>query len=125
MRLIWATRGRTWGFKFLLKGGFLDPLPVFEAAFSGMSDDPEAWQRAGEAFGTRCRIEGVAVALRFGDPLNRRDRAGRVIPHEFVVLGDDAGRIDSVETGRSIVWPEVEGRFASVWEFPAPPAASG
>ena len=26
MSLIWATRGRTWGFRFLLNGGFADPL---------------------------------------------------------------------------------------------------
>ncbi len=31
---IWATRGRTWGFRFLRKGGYEDPLGVYEDAFS-------------------------------------------------------------------------------------------
>ena len=29
-RLIWATRGRSWGFRFLLKGGLSDPLMAYE-----------------------------------------------------------------------------------------------
>ncbi|MPM38232.1 hypothetical protein SDC9_84861 [bioreactor metagenome] len=121
MRLIWATRGRTWGFRFLLDGGFPDPLPVFEEAFSGMPDDLEAWQRTGSNSRLRYGSEGATTALRFRDPLDRRDRAGRVIPQEFVVLGDDAWRIDSVETGRLLVWPEVEDRFAGLWDLPEPP----
>ena len=37
MSLIWATRGRTWGFRFLRDGGFPDPLPVYDLAFSRAS----------------------------------------------------------------------------------------
>ena len=33
-RFIWATRGRTWGFRFLRRGGLEDPLGVYEATFS-------------------------------------------------------------------------------------------
>ena len=45
MSLIWATRGRTWGFRFLRNGGFEDPLAVYDDAFSGVGDQPEAWRR--------------------------------------------------------------------------------
>ena len=31
---IWATRGRTWGFRFLRTGGLQDPLGTYEAIFS-------------------------------------------------------------------------------------------
>ena len=78
-RLIWATRGRCWGFRFLLKGGLSDPLLAYERSFAGDDDKPAMWRRAA---GT--------VALRFPDPLGRRDASGRVIPHEFVVFGDQA-----------------------------------
>ena len=117
MSLIWATRGRTWGFRFLRRGGFADPLPVYDTAFGGLEDQPEVARR----------IPGPRemVALRFPDPLGRRDRAGRVIPHEFVVFPPLAEEVDSVEDGLQQVWPLVADAFADVWEAPQPPPAEG
>jgi hypothetical protein len=84
--LIWATRGRSWGFRFLLDGGMPDPLLEFERVFADLGNEPTAWHRtAGK------------VALRFSDPLGRRDAAGRIIPHDFVVSGDLANGIQSAE----------------------------
>lgn len=114
MRLIWATRGRTWGFRFLHDGGFPDPLLVYDAVFSGVEDEPEAWRRVAEK-----------VALRFPDPQGRQDVAGRVIPHEFVVFAPLADGIDSVEDGLRLVWPLVADEFAQVWELPKPPSSNG
>jgi hypothetical protein len=116
MSLIWATRGRTWGFRFLLDGGFPDPLPAYDTAFSGVDDAPEVCHRAGER-----------VALRFPDPLGRKDTAGRVIPHEFVVSGSLADEINSVDDGRRLIWhqPGVADEFARIWELPEPPSANG
>ena len=57
-RLIWATRGRAWGFRFLLDGGLRDPLPEFERVFATMPDT--------EAL---CSRTDGAVAVRFPDPL--------------------------------------------------------
>ena len=47
MSLIWATRGRTWGFRFLRDGGFEDPLPVYDSAFAGIESGPSAIHRVG------------------------------------------------------------------------------
>jgi hypothetical protein len=107
MSLIWATRGRTWGFRFLRDGGFPDPLPVYDLAFSSVADEPEACGRVDEK-----------VALRFPDPLGRKDAAGRVIPHEFVVFRPLADEIDSVEDGLRLVWPKVADEYARVWDQP-------
>ncbi|MCG2620870.1 hypothetical protein LVY72_02955 [Arthrobacter sp. I2-34] len=63
------------------------------------------------------------MALRFPDPRERQDRAGRVIPHEFVVFGPEADGINSVEEGRQLVWPLVADEFKRVWELPEPPSA--
>lgn len=112
-RFIWATRGRAWGFRFLSDGGFVDPLPEYEATFSGIADEPEAWNRVGDR-----------VALRFVDPEQRCDAAGRVIPHDFVLIGPWAAGVDSVETGIELIWPLVADDFDRVWEMPAPPAAA-
>lgn len=110
-KLIWATRGRSWGFRFLLNGGLPDPLPTYESAFAGLRDDPETWHSAPSG-----------GALRFPDPLGRRDAAGRVIPHEFVLLEDFAMAIASVADGRKHVWPLVADLYARVWEGESPPS---
>ena len=114
MRLIWATRGRTWGFRFLRTGGFDDPLRVYEEAFSEVADQPEAWSRVADM-----------VALRFQDPRGRRDASGRVIPHDFVVLGPEVELIHSLEDGRRLIWPEVADEFTRVWQLSEPPSAPG
>lgn len=114
MSLLWATRGRTWGFRFLRQGEFGDPLPVYDEAFSGVEDVSEVFRRDGER-----------VALRFPDPLKRKDRAGRVIPHDFVAFAPLADQIDSVEDGLRLVWPLVAKEFARVWKLPKPPSAGG
>ncbi len=111
MSLIWTTRGHSWGFRFLLDGGFADPLPTYEQAFAGLEDDR-----------TACRRSGDRLALRFPDPLDRRDAAGRIIPHDFVVLGPAVEGIDSVETGIRVIWPLVADTYARVWQDKRPPA---
>jgi len=112
-RLIWATGGRFWGSRFLLKGGLSDPLPAYERSFAGDDDKPAMWRRAA---GT--------VALRFPDPLGRRDASGRVISHEFVVFGDLADEIESVEDGLTHIWPLVAEAYARVWDAERPPSAA-
>jgi hypothetical protein len=100
MKVIWATRGRSWGFRFLRDGGCEDPLRVYDDVFSGIGDQPEAWRRVAEK-----------GALRFPDPLGRQDRAGRVISHDFVIFEPLADQINSVEEGRRLVWDEVANQF--------------
>lgn len=112
MNLIWATRGRSWGYRFLRSRASEDPLPIYDDAFSGIEDGLEV-----------CRRLGNRVALRFPDPLGRTDTAGRVIPHEFVAFEALAEGVDSVEDGLRLIWPLVAEEFARVWEQPTPPSA--
>lgn len=113
MTLIWATRGHEWGFRFLLDGGFDDPLETYERSFSGVEDEASV-----------CRRRGDLVALRFPDPQARRDSAGRVIPHDFVILPPAASEVRSVDAGLKVVWPCVAEAYASLWALPRPPASS-
>lgn len=107
MRFIWLTRGREWGFRFLERGGLEDPLLDYEAAFAGFEDASEV-----------CELVGDRLALRFPDPLGRRDAAGRVIPHDFVLFPPDSSGIRTLEQGMQLVWqlPQVAGRFAREWD---------
>ncbi|RSZ66082.1 hypothetical protein EAH68_00565 [Corynebacterium hylobatis] len=109
MKLIWATRGRDWGFRFLLKGGYEDPLPVYESVF-GTLPGREGYRKVGDK-----------IALRFPDPELREDASGRVIPHEFVVLGERAAGLGSFEEAFSVIWPLVAGRYEQIWNVPQPP----
>lgn len=110
-RLIWATRGRSWGFRFMLDAGLSDPLLDYERAFGDLKDAPTAWMR-----------EAGRVALRFPDPLRRRDSAGRIIPHEFIVFGDLGLAIDSVESGVREIWPLVADTYSRFWDADHPPS---
>lgn len=110
-QVIWATRGRTWGFRFLLNGGLSDPLPLYDEAFGQMANAPSAW------------VEGSGhVALRFPDPMGRRDTAGRLIPHEFIVPKEFTSSINSVESGVHEIWPLVSAAFARFWDNERPPS---
>lgn len=110
MSLIWATRGRTWGFRFVRNAGVSDPLHAYESAFSGTEDDPEV-----------CRRRGDTVAIRLRDPEGRKDQSGRVILHEIVVEGDPAEGVNSVQDGLEKVWPVVAGEYEQIYDSPVPP----
>jgi hypothetical protein len=110
--LIWATRGRSWGFRFLLDGGFRDPLLPYDHGFSGLEGLSEGWRRV-----------GTNVALRIQDPEERRDLSGRLILHEFVVPAPLSNQVTSVEDGLILIWPLVSGIFERVWDGPNPPSA--
>ena len=111
MNLVWATRGLSWGFRFLLDGGLENPLSTYEHAFAGVGDDP-----------TVCRRVGTHVALRFPDPSGRQDRSGRVIPHDIVVLPPLADDVRTIEDGLSIVWARIAEAYDRVWDQPRPPS---
>lgn len=86
-----------------------DPLAAYESAFAGLENEREV-----------CRRVDDAVALRFEDPLGRKDRAGRVIPHEFVVFTPLADEVDSLDDGLRLIWPLVADEFASEWNLDRP-----
>lgn len=112
-QLIWATRGRSWGFRFLLDAGLDDPLPAYERAFADVSDTPTGWH-----------VAGNSAALRFPDPRGRRDSAGRIILHEFVMFGALTTGVGSVADGVDQIWPLVEHAYARVWDLGDAPTSA-
>lgn len=106
---IWATRGKNWGFRFLRTADRPNPLELYEAAFLGITHLREAFQETADS-----------VAFRFLDPENRRDAAGRVIPHEFVLLPPLPSSVTSVDEGFQLVWPLVKDDYARNWEQSSP-----
>lgn len=111
MTIIWATRGRSWGFRFLLDGGFHDPLKTYEAAFAGAEGEASLFRRV-----------GTYAALRFPDPSGRRDQSGRVIPHDIVALPPLADEISSFDDGVRLIWPRLAETYSHVWAEAQPPS---
>lgn len=112
--VVWATRGRSWGFRFLLDGGFPDPLQPYDQAFAGTEGER-----------TVCRRVSSRVALRFPDPDGRCDASGRVIPHDIIVLPPLADDVHSIEDGQRLIWlPRLAAAFTRLWDQPAPPSAT-
>lgn len=111
MNLIWATRGHTWGFTFLRNGDLADPLPTYERCFpaDADADNPPSVRRVGDR-----------VAVRLVDPDGRRDRSGRLIEHDFIVDGDLADQVHSIDDARRLLWPLVRDEYAAVWHLPDP-----
>jgi hypothetical protein len=110
--VIWATRGRHWGFRFLLRGGLKDPLPLYESVFVGLGSEVRTW-----------RLKGEVGAVRFTDPEGRRDRSGRTIQHDFVVPEALSSSIHSPDEGVERLWPLVSAAYSRVWSLERPPTA--
>lgn len=105
--LIWATRGRTWGFRFLRDGGLTDPLPAYEVAFAGAENERSLYRRVG---GT--------VAVRFPDPDGRSDFAGRTITHEFVLFPPLSDSVNSLEDAVRLFQGSFATEYANAWAAP-------
>lgn len=107
MKLLWATRGYRWGFRFIQDDGEGDPLPRFEAAFARVPASGPALEKSVDQ-----------VAVRFTDPEGRLDFAGRPIMHEIVVW-DLAGNVPATaEEAKSFIWPLMASRYAEYWDGP-------
>lgn len=106
MKMIWATRGRNWGFRFLRNGGFKDPLREYEKAFDSHSTELQLWIPGSDL-----------LTLRFPDPLDRKDAAGRSIAHDFVVFNPASELMKSFESAQQNVWADVAQEYSAVWDF--------
>lgn len=112
MILMWATRGRTWGFRFLRRDPQRDPLTMYEEFFPPT-----------ELHAPPVRKVRDKVAVHLPDPQGRRDRSGRIIMHDFVLGGDDAALVSEVDDVERIVWPQVAKEYGEIWDQPDSPPA--
>lgn len=56
MTFIWATRGRTWGFRFLLDAGLEDPRTEYLRRFASVENAMSAYGRDGDVVVARFPI---------------------------------------------------------------------
>lgn len=108
--IIWATRGRNWGHRFLRNGGSPDPLVDRDRAFAGFDEEAEV-----------CERRGATLVLRFQDPEGRQDAVGRPILHELIVEGPETNGVTSLHEGIELIWPALAQEYAEAWDQPRPP----
>ncbi len=108
--VIHASKGKgREGFKFLKKGGLIDPLQEFEKGFGQhASPNPGEFLRYG------AKAEKLAVA--FLDPLGRKDAAGRVIPHEVILPAHHAEGINTYADAVKKAWSLVGHDYNKYFE---------
>ena len=105
MRLIWLTRGRSWGFRFLRDGGFEDPLPEYERVFGSFTNDYADFRRLSDG----------TVAWRLPDPESRRDDVGRLIVHDFAIYPPDADAISTQTDALASVWDRIATEYSDLY----------
>jgi hypothetical protein len=116
---LWSTRGLQWDFRLRHKPSIpcRDWLSVYEDAFN-RSDDLDFFAKKEVLIDGRSEL---CVALRFPDPEGRRDEATRVIPHEFVVFGELAERIQDNQQGKELLWSIVKEEYDRIYALENPP----
>lgn len=107
--MIWATRGHSWGFRFLRTAGRGDPLPLYEHAFADILHEPEG-----------CARQPGMLAVRFTDPEDRTDFAGRPIVHDVILFGSAAEGVRSMADAVARVWPQIAQEYSRIWDTNPP-----
>lgn len=104
MIVLWATRGYSWGFKFLKPvHSEEDPLVMYERFFNGVET---------EELLTHQRMY---TACRFPDPEGRKDQSGRLIKHDVVLSHPISSGPKSVEEVVAVCWPHMAARYAELY----------
>jgi hypothetical protein len=108
--IIHATRGKNKGFSFYDKGGLTEALDEYTSAFGSDSEGGTLFKRVGN--------NGEKVAARFNDPDGRKDRAGRVIPHEVILPEPLAKGVTNLDEAIAKVWPMIKDTVESRYDPP-------
>ena len=104
-KIMHAARGKHKGFKFLKTGGISDPFITYD-------------RLAATSIGEFTKKDGYASA-NILDPLGRKDRSGRVIPHTIILPKSMSADVNSVDDLMKKAWPLLKDDFASFYEEPS------
>lgn len=106
--IIHSARGRNVGFMFPQRGGLSDPLHEYNLGFGGDDHSHTFFRRYGD------NLEKVAV--RFPDPLGRKDHAGRIIPHDVLLPESLAKGVSNANDAEKVAWPRIKDVFGALYE---------
>lgn len=105
--VIHATRGKNQGFQFRKNGGLSDPFVEWSKNDSGHGAGP-SFLRYGD--------KGEKVIGTYLDPLGRKDRAGRVIPHSVILPKHLADNVHNADDLIRVSWPLIKDDFDKFYD---------
>ena len=110
--LLWMTRGKEWGFRFLSKCSSL-PSDVVEDLYKKVFLRDESRFGYWKGFISVDEVRTPYVACRCYDKTIQRDQAGRRIPHDFLMLCTDEGySLLSCLKWESLILDKVRGLYS-------------
>jgi hypothetical protein len=132
-KLLLSTRGFNWGFAFPIKPNGVDvqnkggkPLDWLSTHEAASSQDAVETQTSNGVIRTISGLVGVAktkietpfLQVEFNDPLGRKDRSGRVIPHTVTLIGDQVESLKDLkpEDLVSKIWTEIADDYAAIYK---------
>jgi hypothetical protein len=59
------------------------------------------------------------IALSFPDPEQRKDRAGRIIPHEIALLGEEIQAFQDIRSAVNEIWKTLSSTYAILYPLSA------
>ncbi|MBD2427362.1 hypothetical protein [Phormidium sp. FACHB-1136] len=59
------------------------------------------------------------IALSFPDPEQRKDRAGRIIPHEIALLGEEIKAVQDIRSAVNEIWKTLSSTYSILYPLSA------
>ncbi|WP_204138052.1 hypothetical protein [Halomicronema sp. CCY15110] len=121
--VLWSTRGEDWGFRFLLHPNInvasRNWLEIYEEVFKYKQVSVSDYTCRGKINLLENR-SFFYVAFIFTDPERRKDRSGRVIPHELVYFDAEYLEVEFDDFNlKNRIWNMVSDTYSTLYPLPA------
>ncbi|MFE4108475.1 hypothetical protein [Almyronema epifaneia] len=114
--ILWSTRGHDWGFRMLLlpKLSCTDWLDAHHRMFQDNTATEEYQVNQGN-IRLSSNLTVSYIALSFPDPEQRKDRSGRIIPHEVALLGEEINAFQDIQFAVNEIWKTLSSTYATLY----------
>lgn len=118
--ILWSTRGRDWGFRMLLlpQLSCSDWLDAHHRMFQENTVTEEYQVNQGN-IKLSSNLTVPYIALSFPDPEQRKDRAGRIIPHEIALFGEEIQAFQDIRSAVNEIWKTLSSTYAILYPLSA------
>lgn len=118
--ILWSTRGQNWGFRLLLLPE-LDCSDWLDARHSmfreGKSAEEYFFNQGDIRLSSNLTVPYLAFS--FPDPEQRKDRAGRIIPHEVALFGEETKAFQDIQSAVDEIWKILSSNYAILYPLSA------
>lgn len=118
--ILWSTRGRDWGFRMILLPSLNcnNWLDAHHRIFQESRATEEYKVDQGD-IKLSSDLTIPYIALSFPDPEQRKDRAGRIIPHEVALLGEEIRAFQDIRSAVDEIWIILSSTYANLYPLSA------